>query len=76
MEIYPIHQLSIVIPAYNVGRTIHLILDKVKAVQLMNDIKLQLAQNQTNALRLSTSATASTTLDKSNGNVRVVTQMS
>ena len=42
MEIYPIHQLSIVIPAYNEGRTIHLILDKVKAVQLMNDIKKEI----------------------------------
>ncbi len=31
--------LSIVIPAYNEGRTIHLILDKVKKVQLLNGIK-------------------------------------
>ena len=31
--------LSIVIPAYNEGRTIHLILDKVKQVQLLNGIK-------------------------------------
>ncbi len=30
--------LSIVIPAYNEGRTIHLILDKVKAVELLNGI--------------------------------------
>ena len=30
--------LSIVIPAYNEGRTIHLILDKVKAVSLINGI--------------------------------------
>jgi len=31
-------KLSIVIPAYNEGRTIHMILDKVKAVQLTNNI--------------------------------------
>ncbi len=30
--------LSILIPAYNEGKTIHLILDKVKAVKLVNDI--------------------------------------
>ncbi|NQY12204.1 MAG: glycosyltransferase family 2 protein [Flavobacteriales bacterium] len=34
--------LSIVIPVYNEERTIHLILDKVKAVQLINDIKKEL----------------------------------
>jgi len=34
-----INKLSIIIPAYNEGRTIHLILDKVKAVSLLNDIK-------------------------------------
>lgn len=33
-----INKLSIVIPAYNEGRTIHLILDKVKDVKLVNDI--------------------------------------
>src|ERR1700742_876167 len=33
-----ISKLSIVIPAYNEGRTIHLILDKVKAVKLVHDI--------------------------------------
>lgn len=33
-----INKLSIVIPAYNEGRTIHLILDKVKAVQLVKNI--------------------------------------
>ncbi len=33
-----ISKLSIVIPAYNEGRTIHLILDKVKAVHLLHDI--------------------------------------
>lgn len=31
-------KLSIIIPAYNEGATIHLILDKVKAVNLINDI--------------------------------------
>ena len=31
-------KLSIIIPAYNEGRTIHLILDKVKAVKLIDDI--------------------------------------
>ena len=31
-------KLSIIIPAYNEARTIHLILDKVKAVKLVNDI--------------------------------------
>lgn len=34
-----ISKLSIVIPAYNEGRTIHFILDKVKAVELVNHIK-------------------------------------
>jgi glycosyltransferase involved in cell wall biosynthesis len=34
-----IEKLSIVIPAYNEGKTIHFILDKVKAVSLLNDIK-------------------------------------
>lgn len=33
------NKLSIVIPAYNEGRTIHHILDKVKAVQLINDVQ-------------------------------------
>lgn len=32
-------KLSIVIPAYNEGRTIHLILDKIKEVQLTNNIE-------------------------------------
>ncbi|MBC7446739.1 MAG: glycosyltransferase, partial [Hymenobacteraceae bacterium] len=35
----PIRTLSIVIPAYNEGRTIHLILDQVQAVQLLNGIQ-------------------------------------
>jgi len=34
--------LSIIIPAYNEGRTIHLILNKVKAVQLIDDIQKEL----------------------------------
>ena len=33
-----IEKLSIIIPAYNEGRTIHLILDKVKEVNLINNI--------------------------------------
>lgn len=35
-------KLSIVIPAYNEERTIHLILDKIKAVQLINGIEKEL----------------------------------
>lgn len=34
-----INKLSIVIPAYNESRTIHLILDKIKAVKLIDDIE-------------------------------------
>jgi len=34
----PLKKLSIIIPAYNEGATIHLILNKVKAVNLINDI--------------------------------------
>lgn len=34
-----IKKLSIVIPAYNEGQTIHLILNKVKSVQLINEIE-------------------------------------
>jgi len=37
-----IEKLSIVIPAYNEGPTIHHILDKVKAVNLLNGIKKEL----------------------------------
>ena len=33
-----ISKLSIIIPAYNEGRTIHLILDKIKDAKLVNDI--------------------------------------
>lgn len=35
-------KLSIIIPAYNEGRTIHLILDRVARVSLMNDIQKEL----------------------------------
>jgi glycosyltransferase involved in cell wall biosynthesis len=34
-----IHKLSIVVPAYNEGKTIHLILEKIAAVQLVNGIE-------------------------------------
>jgi glycosyltransferase involved in cell wall biosynthesis len=34
-----IQKLSIIIPAYNEGNTIHLILDKIKEVSLVNDIE-------------------------------------
>jgi len=37
-----IYKLSIVIPVYNEARTIHKILDKVRAVQLINDIEKEL----------------------------------
>ncbi|MCC3158811.1 glycosyltransferase family 2 protein [Hymenobacter sp. 15J16-1T3B] len=36
---FPPRKLSIVIPAYNEGRTIHLILDQVKAVQLLGEME-------------------------------------
>jgi glycosyltransferase involved in cell wall biosynthesis len=35
-------KVSIVIPAYNEGKTIHLILDKVKGVQLINDLEKEI----------------------------------
>lgn len=37
-----IQKLSIIIPAYNEGKTIHLILDKVKKVQLLNAIEKEI----------------------------------
>ena len=37
-----IKTLSIIIPAYNEGKTIHLILDKVKNVRLLNDIQKEI----------------------------------
>lgn len=37
-----INKLSIIIPAYNEAATIHLILDKVKAVALINDIQKEI----------------------------------
>jgi glycosyltransferase involved in cell wall biosynthesis len=36
------HKLSIIIPAYNEGQTIYKILDKIKAVQLLNDISKEI----------------------------------
>jgi glycosyltransferase involved in cell wall biosynthesis len=36
------NKLSIIIPAYNEGATIHLILDKVKEVKLVNDIQKEI----------------------------------
>ena len=35
-------KLSIVIPAFNEGKTIHLILDKIKAVQLLDNIEKEI----------------------------------
>ena len=35
-------KLSIIIPAYNEERTIHLILDRIKAVNLINDIQKEI----------------------------------
>ena len=35
-------KLSIVIPAFNEGKTIHLILDKIKAVRLLKDIEKEI----------------------------------
>ena len=37
-----IKKLSILIPAYNEAKTIHLILDKIKAVRLVNDIQKEI----------------------------------
>jgi glycosyltransferase involved in cell wall biosynthesis len=37
-----IHKLSILIPAYNEAKTIHLILDKVKNVELVNQIEKEI----------------------------------
>ncbi len=41
-EANKVETLSIVIPAYNEGPTIHHILNKIKAVKLLNDIKKEL----------------------------------
>lgn len=38
----PVKTLSILIPAYNEGKTIHLILNKVKDVELIHDIKKEI----------------------------------
>jgi len=37
-----IKKLSIIIPAYNEGKTIHLILDKIKAVNLINGMNKEI----------------------------------
>ncbi len=42
MEKFTVSKLSIVIPAYNEGKTIHLILDKVKEVQLLGEIQKEI----------------------------------
>jgi glycosyltransferase involved in cell wall biosynthesis len=42
MEKFNVSKLSIVIPAYNEGKTIHLILNKVKDVQLLGDIQKEI----------------------------------
>jgi len=42
MESYPIQKLSIVIPAYNEGKTIHLILDKIKSVVLNGNVQKEI----------------------------------
>ena len=42
METMVFNKLSIIIPAYNEAATIHMILDKVKAVQLINNIEKEI----------------------------------
>ncbi|MGZ4000528.1 MAG: glycosyltransferase, partial [Mucilaginibacter sp.] len=37
-----IEKLSIIIPAYNEGNTIHLILDKIRAVELTGNIQKEI----------------------------------
>ncbi|HRE24858.1 MAG TPA: glycosyltransferase, partial [Bacteroidia bacterium] len=37
-----VQKLSIIIPAYNEAATIHLILDKVLSVELLNNIKKEI----------------------------------
>ncbi|AXY78768.1 glycosyltransferase family 2 protein [Paraflavitalea soli] len=39
---HPFNKLSIVIPAYNEGPTIHLILDRIAEVKLLNDIQKEI----------------------------------
>ncbi len=41
-ELMNFTKLSIVIPAYNEGKTIHLILDKIKSAQLVNNIEKEI----------------------------------
>ena len=43
-----INKLSIIIPAYNEGNTIHHILDKLKKVELINNIKKNCRCQQVN----------------------------
>jgi glycosyltransferase involved in cell wall biosynthesis len=38
----PVNKLSVIIPAYNEEKTIHLILDRVKDVRLINDIQKEI----------------------------------
>jgi glycosyltransferase involved in cell wall biosynthesis len=42
MRTQMLKKLSIIIPAYNEGNTIHLILDKIKNVNLINDIEKEI----------------------------------
>ena len=39
---HPFKKLSILIPAYNEGRTIHLILDRIGEVQLVNNLEMEI----------------------------------
>ncbi|WP_245999583.1 glycosyltransferase family 2 protein [Paraflavitalea soli] len=41
-NMHPFNKLSIVIPAYNEGPTIHLILDRIAEVKLLNDIQKEI----------------------------------
>jgi glycosyltransferase involved in cell wall biosynthesis len=41
-QMQPFNKLSIVIPAYNEGRTIHLILNRIEEVKLINDIQKEI----------------------------------
>ena len=38
--------LSIIIPVYNEGKTIHQILDKIKAVQLMGNLEKEVVPGE------------------------------
>ncbi|WP_276480748.1 glycosyltransferase family 2 protein [Paraflavitalea pollutisoli] len=41
-NMHPFNKLSIVVPAYNEGRTIHLILNRIKEVKLINNIEKEI----------------------------------